>query len=478
MTDEASFPLFVRLAGEPVLVVGGGRLAERRIERLRRAGAAVVVISPRLSTGLAELADRGTIRWLQRRFSANDVDGFRLTIAATDDPSTNHHVVDAARSAGSFVATTDDAATDASAQADVYLPAVIERGPIQVAVSSDGQAPTLSRRLRARLDAFVPSAYGELAELAQSVRAAVATRVPSRLRTRFWTEVFEGKTAEHVFAGRTAAAEHHLQTQIDQVERSGEIAATGAVFLVGCGPGNPDLLTFRALRLMQRANVVLYDSLVPQAIVSLAAPDAEYRHVGKRASYHSIAQPDLNALMIERAQSGERVVRLKGGDPFIFGRGGEEIADMAAADVAFEVVPGITAAGGSAAFAGIPLTHRDYAQSVVFTTGHRQSGPLALSWSTLARPGQTVVFFMAKRNLATICRSLIDHGLSSDWPIALVVEATTSEQTVYTATLGVWAEPEQTPAADGAGLAIVGEVVRLHATHAWFENDKKKPPTQ
>ncbi len=470
MTESPSYPLFLRLQHEPVLVVGGGRLAARRITRLRRSGASVVVVSPRLCDKLADLAERGELSWRPRLFQSDDVAGFRLTVVATNDPLVNQRAVAAARAAGSFVASTDDTSTEPPLGADVILPAVVERDPIQVAVSSDAQAPTLSRRLRARLDAFIPTSYGELARLAVSVRRRLVERLPSGLRTRFWTEVFEGEIAQHVFAGRIQTARRLLAKQVERAEYSGEVHGTGAVFLVGCGPGNPDLLTFRALRVMQRADLVLYDSLVPAAIVALAAPDAEYRHVGKRAERHTMEQGDLNALMAKRALGGERVVRLKGGDPFIFGRGGEEIAELAAAGVGFEVVPGITAASGSAAYAGIPLTHRDYAQSVIFTTGHRQSGPLALSWQTLAKPGQTVVFFMPKRNLTTICRSLIDNGLPGDWPVALVIDATTERQTVHVATLGDWSDPENLPSSvDGAGLAIVGEVVRLQKTHGWFK---------
>lgn len=471
MDDAPSFPLFVRLIDEPVLVAGGGRLAARRIQRLLRSGANVVVVSPTLDPALSELQTKGVVTWRQRTFVDDDVAGFRLIVAATDDAAANRRVVDAARAAGSFVATTDDASSPRSQSADVILPAVIDRDPLQIAIASDGRAPTLSRRLKARLEAFVPNVYGELARFADAARETVSTRVPARLRTRFWTEIFEGETAQHVFAGRLDTAHRVLMSRIESAERTGRVEGSGAVFLVGCGPGNPDLLTFRALRVMQRADLVLYDSLVPESIVALAAPDAEYRHVGKRAACHTIAQTDLNALMAERAAVGERVVRLKGGDPFVFGRGGEEIADLAGAGIGFEVVPGITAAGGSAAYAGIPLTHRDYAQSVIFTTGHRRSGALAMSWSTLARRGQTVVFFMARRNLATICQAMIDYGLPVDWPVALIIDATTAKQVVYTATIGDWRQADNVPDADGAGLAIVGEVVRLAHTHGWFVPD-------
>lgn len=453
----------MRLAGRPVLVAGAGRVAARRIERLHAAGAAVTVISPAAVSSVRERAAAGQIHWQQRAVTAADVAGFFLIIAATDDGCANALLAQAARDAGIPVQRADNAA-----DSDFLLPAVVERGAIQIAISSDGQAPTLSRRLRAQIETWVPRAYGDLAALAGRFRDPVKRALPIHRRSHFWRRIFDGPVAEKVFSGRLDEAATDLEAALAAARR-GQAADVGEVYLVGGGPGDPDLLTFRALRLMQRADVVLYDSLVAPAIVELAAPDAERIHVGKRASRHTLPQSDINRLMVERARGGQRVLRLKGGDPFVFGRGGEEIADLAAAGIPFQVVPGITAANGCAAYAGIPLTHRDYAQSVIFVTGHLKAGELELSWSELARTGQTVVFFMAVRSLPVICAALQAHGLSADWPAALVIEGTTARQRVVVGTLGDLSNRVAAQTVAGPALLIVGEVVRLNETLGWFQ---------
>jgi len=467
----ASYPISLRLADQRVLMVGAGRVATRRVERLLASGTHVTVVAPVASDAIRAWAEAGALEWLARGARPDDVANCVLVFAAANDSRVNRMIADAARSAGVLVQQADDAQAS-----DFLVPALIERGPLQIAVSSDGAAPTLSRRLRAQLETWLPRAYGDLATLAGEFRQRVREALPSAERAAFWQQVFDGPIAEKVFAGRYTEAQIDLEAAM--TEAAARVAAqplaessppVGEVYLVGGGPGDPDLLTFRALRLMQRADVVLYDSLVAPAIVDLVPPEAERIHVGKRAERHTLPQPDINTLMVDLAREGKRVLRLKGGDPFVFGRGGEEIAQLAESGIAFQVVPGITAANGCAAYAGIPLTHRDYAQSVIFVTGHLKAGELELSWAELARPGQTVVFFMGRRALDTICREMRHHGLADDWPVAMVIDGTTQNQQLIVGTLSDMPERVAAVDADGPALLIVGEVVRLHEKLNWFE---------
>ncbi|GAB3682945.1 siroheme synthase CysG [Salinisphaera aquimarina] len=455
-------PLFIRLAGQPVLVVGGGRVAARRIERLIKAGACVTVVAPRADTRIQAWHEARRLVWHERAANAADVDNQRLVFALTDDHVANADIAAAARAAGVLVQRADDA--DGS---DFLTPAVVRRESLQIAIASDGTAPTLARILRARLEAWVPRAYGELATLAGAYRERVRQRLPQSQRAAFWLRVLDGPIAEQVFAGRLSQARQALDHALETAQTAAE-GDTGEVYLVGGGPGDPDLLTFRALRLMQRADVVLYDSLIAPAILDLVDADAERIHVGKRASRHTLPQEDINALMVRLARAGRRVLRLKGGDPFVFGRGGEEISQLAEAGIPFQVVPGITAASGCAAYAGIPLTHRDYAQSVTFVTGHLKEGALDLSWQQLAQPGQTVVFFMALKSLPIICAALQTYGLAADWPAALVIDGTTARQRLVVGTLADLPARAARLTIDGPTLLIVGEVVRLHETLGWF----------
>ncbi|MGB7756968.1 MAG: siroheme synthase CysG, partial [Salinisphaera sp.] len=430
------------------------------IKRLLAAGARVTVIAPSVVPVLAERAAAGAVEWQQRVIEDADARDAVLCFAATDDAVANARFAAAARAQRIPVQRADEAE-----DSDFLVPALIERGPLQISVSSDAAAPSLTRRLRARLETLVPPAYGDLAALAGEYRADVKKRVPRADRAAFWDAVFDGPIAEQVFAGRLDAARHALRAMLAEGDRKPQ---GGEVYLVGSGPGEPDLLTFRALRLMQRADVVLYDSLIASAILELVPPEAERIHVGKRAAKHTLPQGDINALMVELARSGKRVLRLKGGDPFVFGRGGEEISELAEAGIPFQIVPGITAANGCAAYAGIPLTHRDHAQSVIFVTGHLKAGELNLSWDELAQRGQTVVFFMGRRNLATICARLIEHGLPADWPAAMIIDGTTARQRLIAATLSDLPDRMADERSTGAALLIVGEVVRLHEKLGWF----------
>ncbi len=455
-------PICIDLKGRPCLVVGGGEVAARKITLLERAGARVHVVAPRLVEALESRRRAGAIHHLPRDFRDQDLDGMALVVAATDDPEINAHVSLAARARGLPVNVVDD--PEAST---FVMPAIVDRSPILVAVTSGGRAPVLARLLRARLEAWIPAGYGRLAGLAGRFRRRVQQRLPHiRARRRFWERVFEGPIAEAVLAGHEERAEREMAALLERAAAEPE-PALGEVYLVGAGPGDPDLLTFRALRLMQKADVVLYDRLVAPAILDRVRRDAERIYVGKRRAHHALRQEEINDLLIRLAREGKRVLRLKGGDPFLFGRGGEEIERLAEAGIPFQVVPGITAASGCAAYAGIPLTHRDHAQSVAFVTGHTQDGGVELDWPALARPQQTVVFYMGLTNAETIARRLMEHGRAPGTPVAVISQGTTPEQRVYVTTLEGLGETVRTQEVRAPSLIIVGEVVRLRERLDW-----------
>jgi uroporphyrin-III C-methyltransferase/precorrin-2 dehydrogenase/sirohydrochlorin ferrochelatase len=324
----------------------------------------------------------------------------------------------------------------------------------------------LARLLRARLESLIPAGYGRLAALAGEFRERVKARLKPSERRRFWERVLQGPIAELVFSGRDAQAREALQATLADTRLT---LGGGEVSLIGAGPGDPDLLTFRALRLMQQADVVVYDRLVSQPVLDLVRLEAERIYAGKERASHALPQEDINHLLVRLAKEGKRVVRLKGGDPFIFGRGGEEIETLAAEGIAFQVVPGITAAAGCASYAGIPLTHRDYAQSVVFVTGHMQDGSMDLNWRALAQPRQTIVFYMGLLGVEVLCRSLAAHGLPAGTPAALIQAGTTPRQRVLTGTLETLPGIVRRSEVKAPTLIIIGEVVRLREKLKWFE---------
>lgn len=452
------------MRGRTALVVGGGRLAERRVAALLAAGARVQLISEEITAelaALAELATSSVVAHFSRTFLPEDVQACTLVFALSDEPGENSQVIAAAQAQGIWCN------SDSAQESDFMLPAVVDRSPLLIALSSGGESPALTRLLRVRLEAMVPAAYGRLAALIARYRERVGEGRNRQQRRKFWDTVLAGPVAERLFAGRDEEAAQALEKLLES-DNLESLAAGGEVYLVGGGPGDPDLLTFRALRLMQQADVVLYDSLIAPEIVALVRSEAERIHVGKRASRHTLPQGDINQLMIDLARQGKRVLRLKGGDPFVFGRGGEEIADLADAGIAFQVVPGITAANGCAAYAGIPLTHRDYAQSVQFVTGHVKQGELELDWPRLTAGQQTVVFFMGRGAIAQICRRLMEHGLPTAHPAALVIEGTTPRQRVLVGDLSTLPDQVSAQQITGPSLLIVGEVVRLNEKLGWF----------
>ena len=457
-------PLFHKLQERPVLVIGGGEVALRKARLLSDAGAVLRVVAPEIRSELQELAGPGGI--FLRGYASSDLQGVALVIAATDDVPLNAQISAEAQALGIPVNV-----VDAPALCSVIFPAIVDRSPLIVAVSSGGDAPVLARLIRAKIETWIPATYGPLANLGKRFRERVKQLFPDVQQRRvFWEDVFQGQIAESVFAGKPEEGERLLEERL----AGAAPRALGEVYLVGAGPGDPDLLTFRALRLMQQADVVLYDRLVAPAIIELCRRDAERIYVGKRRADHAVPQEQINQLLIDLARQGKRVLRLKGGDPFIFGRGGEEIEQLAAEDIPFQVVPGITAASGCAAYAGIPLTHRDHAQSVRFVTGHLKDGSSNLPWKDLVAPGQTLVFYMGLVGLPGICEQLIAHGRSGATPAALVQQGTTQNQRVFTGTLETLPQLVAEHEVHAPTLVIVGEVVTLRDKLAWFEGAQNR----
>jgi len=454
-------PIFLDIKNKPCLVVGGGEIAVRKVNSLLRSGAAVTVVSPQLAPALEQRRTAGELEHRARHFYDEDIEGCHLAIAATDDRQVNHHISQLAN-ASRIPVNVVDQPTDCS----FIMPSVIDRSPVVAAVSTGASSPVLARLIRARLESMVPAGYGRLAELCARFRDRVKARFADPADRRlFWDRVLQGGVAERVFSGHLQEADAAMEREL---ERSAAADGMGEVYLVGAGPGDPDLLTFRALRLMQQADVVVYDRLVAKPILEMVRDDARRIYVGKERDNHAMRQEEINKLLARLAREGHRVVRLKGGDPFIFGRGGEEIDTLANEGVPFQVVPGITAAAGCASYAGIPLTHRDYAQSVTFVTGHLKDGSIDLNWTQLAQPRQTVVFYMGLVGLPVIREQLLAHGVPTTMPVALVQQGTTHLQKVFTGTLEniltvVEQEKPRPPT-----LIIIGEVVELRERLAWF----------
>ena len=461
------FPIFLDLKQRRCLVVGGGEIAARKAALLCSAGARVEVAAPALCPTLEQKAQAGEIEYLERAFSADILDAQALVIAATDDPDVNRAVAEAAKSRNIPVNV-----VDTPALCSFIVPSIVDRSPVVVAVSTGGASPVLARLIRARLETLVPAAYGRLAALAAKYRDKVKARFRQvSQRRKFWERVLQGPIAEMVFANQEKEAETALSAELEkQQEKEME---QGEVYLVGGGPGDPDLLTFRALRLMQQADVVVHDRLVSKEVLDLVRRDAQLIYAGKERNNHAIPQEDINHLLVRLAKEGKRVCRLKGGDPFIFGRGGEEIETLAQEGVRFQVVPGITAAAGCSAYSGIPLTHRDYSQSVAFVTGHLKEGTFNLNWDGLATPNQTLVIYMGLVGIEELCRELVAHGLTKATPVALVQRGTTRHQRVFVGTLETMAEIARKEGVRAPTLFIIGNVVKLREKLDWFHPEQQ-----
>ena len=454
-------PLFFNLRQKAVLLVGGGRVALRKARLLAASGAGLSVVAPDIDRDLDELLTATGGSWKRDYYQPQYLEQQTLVIVATPDRELNRQVAADARDRCLPVNVVDDPAL-----CSFVFPSIVDRSPLLIAISSGARSPVLARLVRSKIEALIPAAYGRLAAFTGRFREALKKAVPEAgQRRRFWEQVVGGPVGEMVLAGREEAASALLQQYIERPQAS---HSPGEVYLIGAGPGDPDLLTFKAARLLQAADVVLYDRLISPQILEMARRDAERIYVGKKRADHSVPQPQINQLLLELAQQGQCVVRLKGGDPFIFGRGGEEIELLARHDVPFQVVPGITAASGCASYAGIPLTHRDHAQSVRFVTGQLRNGRVDLPWRELATPGQTVVFYMGLGSLPIICQQLQAHGRNPQTPVALVEQGTTSNQRTLTGTLANMAEVVGAATVHAPTLMIVGEVVCLRERLSWF----------
>jgi uroporphyrin-III C-methyltransferase / precorrin-2 dehydrogenase / sirohydrochlorin ferrochelatase len=458
-------PIFARLADQPVLLVGAGMVARRKASALARGGAKLIVVAPDVSPDIEAIVAESGGEIHRQPYDESFMEGVHWVIAATDSAAVNvdvyHHAV--ARKAQINVVDRPDLCS-------FTLPSVVHRDPLLIAIGSGGASPVLTRMIRTRIESAIPARFGDLANVMAKFRQQVKQRLPHlTLRRRLWQNVVDGPVAEAVFSGNPTLAERLLVESIEAAEQ--QTSLPGEVFLVGAGPGDPDLLTIKALRCMQLADVVLYDNLVSQAILDLTRADAERIYVGKRANLHAMPQEQISQFLVDLAKAGKRVLRLKGGDPFIFGRGGEEIDLLAQHRIPFQVVPGVTAAAGCGAYAGIPLTHRDCAQSVRFITGHLARDESELPWEELVQPFQTVVFYMGLLGLPKIVQQLQAHGLPKTHPIALIEKGTLPEQRVVCGSLADIVAKVDAAQIAGPTLIIMGDVVALRDKLKWFDAD-------
>jgi uroporphyrin-III C-methyltransferase/precorrin-2 dehydrogenase/sirohydrochlorin ferrochelatase len=463
-------PIFLNVRGTRSLVVGDGFLAARKADLLLRAGCKLTVIAPTLGDELAHLAQRHDFDHKTGELTAQDLAGCKVVFGCSRDQAINRKLCDLAEAAGILVNITDDPGS-----CDFIMPAIVDRSPLLVAIASSGTSPLLTRMLRARFESDIPAAYGRLAEFAGSYRDRIKKSIPNGTRRRrFWETMIAGPVAEHIFSGQIEQAQSLMENLLDEAARDGDKQPIGEVYLVGTGPGDPDLLTFRALRLMQQADVVLYDRLIGDGILNLVRRDAQRIYVGKLPKNHTVPQEEIGKMLIRLAQEGKRVLRLKGGDPFVFGRGGEEIETLSENGITFQVIPGVTAAIGCAAYAGIPLTHRDHAQGCIFVTGHEKDGELNLNWSSLIQPRQTVVVYMGLSSLGLITEGFITHGADPHTPAAIIENGTREGQRVITGTLASLPGKTEEAGIKSPALIIVGSVVTLKDKLSWFAETKQE----
>jgi len=453
------FPISLKLQQQRCLIVGGGHIALRKATLLAKAGAIIDIVAPEIEEQLLQLVTTTNGQHFVEVFSEKFLSTpYRLVIAATNDPQVNKTVFEQCEARNLLVNSVDDIP-----HCRFMVPAIIDRSPLVISVASNGTSPVLSRQIRTQLETSIPHGMGKLAEFSGKWRNQVKEKISNPDERRiFWENLYASPLKEQVFNDNLGVADSMLEQALQEWK-----APKGEVYLVGAGPGDPELLTLKALRLMQQADVVIYDRLVSQPILELCRRDATKIYVGKARSNHSVPQDGINALLVEYAQQGKRVCRLKGGDPFIFGRGGEEIQELFQAGVPFQVVPGITAASGCSAYAGIPLTHRDYAQSVRFLTGHLKEGSPELPWNELVYENQTLVLYMGLVGLERICEQLIAHGQRPDMPVALISKGTTPEQKVVVGSLADIASKVTEHQIHAPTLTIIGEVVRLREQLQW-----------
>jgi len=460
-------PVFLDITDQSCLVIGGGEAAYGKIALLLKAEARVTVIAAELCSAIRQLKEQGRLLHREAGFSARDLDDCRLVFVATDDPTLRSLASRLTREKGIPLNV-----VDFPELCTFSMPSVIDSSPLLIAVSTGGTSPTLARVIRSRLEAMLPQSYGRLAELIGRFREQVKNRISGLSERRyFWNRIFSSPIIETFLSGRELDAEQAMAAEIDHY--GGEHKTLGQVCLVGAGPGDPDLLTLRALRLIQNADTIVYDRLVFPTILDYARRDAELIYVGKKSADHIVPQEQINQILVDLARQGKMVVRLKGGDPFIFGRGGEEIERLMECGIQFQVVPGVTAASGCSTYAGIPLTHRDYAQHCLLVTGHLKEEGMDLNWQSLVQPNQTVVFYMGLSNIRRLCSELIGHGMCPEMPAAIVQKGTTKNQKVFTATIADLPAVVENNTIKPPALIIVGNVVKLHRKFSGQNLDRR-----
>ena len=463
-------PIFLNVKGQRALVVGNGTLAARKADLLVRAGCDLTIIASEPSDDLGRLLQEHPVDHKTGDLIADDLKDCVIAFGASSDAAINQELHDLATAAGVPVNISDNPAL-----CDFIMPALVDRSPLLIAIASGGATPLLTRMLKARFETDIPAAYGRLAEFAGNYRERVKDSIPDMTRRRrFWETMIAGPVAEHLFSGQEVEATALMDRLLEEAATDGDKPPRGEVYLVGTGPGDPDLLTFRALRLMQQADVVLYDRLIGEGILNLVRRDASRIYVGKMKKDHAVPQEEISEMLIRLAKEGNRVLRLKGGDPFVFGRGGEEIATLADNGVNFQVIPGVTAANGCASYAGIPLTHRDHAQGYVVVTGHEKDGELNLNWDSLIQPRQTVVIYMGLTSLGMITDGFMSHGGDPTLPAAVIENGTRAGQRVITGTLETLAEKASDADIRSPALIIIGSVVTLRDKLSWFARSENE----
>jgi len=459
-------PIFLNVKGRRALVVGGGTLAARKADLLVRAGAEITVLATTMNDDMTHLVEEHHIDHKTHQLSESDLDDCVVAFGASDNNEINQKLHDLASVAGVPVNVSDNPDL-----CDFIMPALVDRSPLLIAIGSGGTSPLLTRMLKARFETDIPAAYGRLAEFAGEYRDRVKDSIPDMTRRRrFWETMIAGPIAEHLFSAQEDLAVGLMDKLLAEAATDGDKPPRGEVYLVGTGPGDPDLLTFRALRLMQQADVVLYDRLIGDGILNLVRRDAERIYVGKMKKDHTVQQDEISEMLVRLALEGKRVLRLKGGDPFVFGRGGEEIATLAENGVAFQVIPGVTAANGCSTYAGIPLTHRDHAQGYIVVTGHEKDGELNLNWKSLIQPRQTVVIYVGLTSLGTITQGFIDNGADPATPAAIIENGTRRGQRVITGTLESLPDDSAASEVKSPALIIIGSVVTLQDKLSWFSD--------
>jgi uroporphyrin-III C-methyltransferase/precorrin-2 dehydrogenase/sirohydrochlorin ferrochelatase len=450
-------PLLHRATDISFIIFGGGQVAQRKVQTLLKFNCSVRIISPEINPYLTQLVEAGKLQHVCCLAQESQVEANHCIVAATNDKAVNQQIVQWAREKQCLIS-----AADAPQNSDFIFPAIIDRNPVTIAISSSSQSPALTRYLRNQLESLIPSRIPQLAKFVSNLRVSLRNSVATSIeRQKLWRSLMSSAMPNLVLAGKEEQA-YKVSQQVIGGDNS-----IGQVFLVGAGPGDPELLTLKAVRLIQQADIVFYDRLVSPAIMEYCNPNAEMHYIGKAKSDHAVPQEGINQLLVDHAKLGKTVLRLKGGDPFIFGRGGEEIETLAEQDVPFQVVPGITAASGCSSYAGIPLTHRDYAQSVRFVTGHLKDGTANLPWQELIHPQQTLVIYMGLTGIRHISQQLINHGMPESTPIALIEKGTQPEQKVYTSTLKEIGSVIESTEISAPTLTIIGDVVNLHEKLNW-----------